>query len=78
MYRAYKRTGIASYVRYTCFKVAVSFLKWGYPENIQFCAMGYPGMATPMRNFRRFQGQESLKMTPKRDSNLKGGPQCPE
>ena len=74
MYRAYKRTGIASYVRYTCFKVAVNFSEGGYPENIQFCDIGYPGMATPLLNFRRLQRRKTPEMTPKHDSNLKGGP----
>ena len=32
MYRAYKRTEIASYVRYTCFKVAVNFSGSGVPR----------------------------------------------
>ena len=53
MYRAYKRTGIASYVRYACFKVGVIFSEGGYPETIQFCDIGYPGMAMSLRNFRR-------------------------
>ena len=48
MYCAYKRTKMASYVRYTYFKVAVSFPEGEYPENIQFCDIGYPGMATPL------------------------------
>ena len=33
MYRAYKRTEIASYVRYTCFKVAVNFFGRGISRN---------------------------------------------
>lgn len=74
MYRAYIRTGMASYVRYTYFKVAVSFSEGGHPENIQFCDIDYPSMATSLQNFRRLQRQKAPEMIPKRNSNLKGGP----
>ena len=61
MYRAYKRTEIASYVRYTCFKVAVSFPEVEHPENVQFCDTGYPSMATSLQIFRPLQRQKNRK-----------------
>ncbi len=57
MYRAYKRTGIASYVRYTYFKVAVRFSEGGIPKTYSFAILEDPVCLYPFRFFGPYRGK---------------------
>ena len=61
MYRAYKRTEIASYVRYTCFEVAIVFPKGDIPKPYSFKIWAIPVWLHPCKIFAAYRGEKARK-----------------
>ena len=48
------------------------------PKIYSFAILGDPVWFIPLQIFRPLQRRKTPEMTPKHNSNLKGGPRCPE
>lgn len=55
------RTKMASYVQYTYFKVAVSFLKWGIPKTYSLEIWDIPVWLHPCKIFAVYRGKKHRK-----------------